>query len=667
MPNKLITSFHPIEGVLSRRGAAPNPSVELVGSLPIGDAEYEVPSTDVRFVSLAGSDSAAGTEAAPWRTLAKAMSTTPANGTIVIRAGEYHEGGVWWRAQDATAAGNATLGGAILANDGVTIQNYPGEAVWFDGSSVVTGWTFDGTNWRVPFVTKFDRTPTHTRGQDEATWPGGGGSTEGFVVSEFPYAAWPEQVFYDGAQLEQVGNLGDLGPGKFFVEGAAYGGSGVDKNAFISTYYVIRDNPTGHELRISDLSRLCTIGRINTTVRGIGVRRYAPALVDWSSFYVATQPNFFIENCIFEDSATYGLHSRSPSSVMRHLTVRRAGCEGISAGGDGGLIEYSLFQNNVYHRFNYGPDAGDIKLGEVWDYTIRHNRFEDTYGHAVWFDQSCFKNNIYSNDFFRCYGHAIAYEISSRGYIVDNYFEDIGLASDIRAPHLCNPIWLSGSNQCQVWNNTIVNSSQQIKVVQDYRVPTASDSLDRYGRDDSRPAAFYDGSDPNYEYNGVMSWTAGDHEIKNNICYNAAGSGTAIQNTFITVSQDTYRDLRPRRDTVAFNVQTGGNLYNRLSSSVSPRFANGARSTPPSGIEIYATMTGSVYLYPDGTSGPSWKTLTGETGSIFVDNSNAATSTTYPITINPSVAAQVMSQPLDTTTANRTGRTPGETHLGAWR
>lgn len=639
------------------------------GSLPIGQASYLIPTTGtVKYVSPTGNDSNSGTLEAPYKTLARAASQTPAGGTIVLRAGVYHEGGCWWRADDATAVGNASLVGAAFTNTNMTVQNYPSEEVWFDGSIPTSGWTFDGTNWRLPFVTKFDHTPTHTRGDDSSNWPGGGEGTEGFVVSEFPYAAWPEQVFVDGQQLAQVGELSQLGSGKFFVEGSMVGGNSVNKNVFISTAYVMRDNPAGKEVRISNLQRLGTATSSGFIMRGIGIRRYSASLVDWGSFYIGSGSNAFVENCVIEDSAVLGLHSRSPDATFRHLTIRRCGCEGFSAGGDGGTLERSLFQNNVNHRFNYGPDGGDIKLGKVWNFTIRNNRFEDTFGHAIWFDESCFKNNIYSNDFFRQYGFGIAYEISSRAYIVDNYFEDVGIHSDIRSPHLCNPIWLSGSNQCQVWNNTIVNSYQHIKIAQDYRVPTASAAMDRYGRDDSRPAAFYDGSDPSYEYNGVMTWTTGDLTIKNNVFYSTVGGGVSnIQNVFYTVSQDMTNNLRGRRSTADFDIKTGGNLYNRLNSSTSPRFANGIYSSDSDGIEVYTAMTNSMLRWPASTNGPSWQALTGEAGSRFVDGINAATDTAFPITISPSVVSTVTPQPLDATVANLTGRTPGEMHLGAWR
>lgn len=650
-------------------GVAPSSSFvrqsSLAGSDAVGSRSYSIPGSNTVFVATTGSDSTgAGTSGNPYKTLQKAATVAPANGTIILRGGEYHEGGVWWRAEDSVSQGNTTLAGVTFANNGVTVQNYPGETVWFDGSVVVSGWSFDGTNWRKPFVTKFDHTQTHSRGQDATSWPGGGA----FVNASYPNAADPEQLFYDGTQLTQVSSVSNLGPGKFCVEGAMYGGSGVDKNVFVTTAYVMRDNPTGHQVRISDISRLATITKANMTIRGIGIRRYAPALVDFGALYVSgpsSTSGFTMEHCIIEDISILGINQGAANATYRYLTVRRCGQSGISPKGqsDGSLIEYCLFDKNVYTHFNYGPDAGAIKLTAVWNYTVRYNRFVDTYGHSLWYDVSCYLNNIYGNDFIRSYGHGIAYEISAKAYIVDNYFEDIGLSSDLRTPPNSNPIWISGSNNCEIWNNTVVNSEILVKIAQDYRTPTAPNAIDRYGRDSSRPAAFYDGSDSSYAHNGQMTWTVTNAVVKNNILYNATGNDD-VNSVFVAIYDGANGTLRTKRNTIDFGIHTGGNLYNRLSSSDTPRFANGVTSS--GGVEIYSNMTGNASIYPGGATAPSWKTITGETGSAFVDNSNATNTATYPYTIKPSVLSTITLQPLNSTTANRTGRTAGETHLGAW-
>ena len=144
---------------LSAAIAAPQPTLTPggvtalgdAGSLPLGEASYPVPSGAV-FVSPGGSDTNAGTISAPLRTITKATSVTPAGGTIVLRAGAYHE--------TLTMPGHKAL----------TIQNYPGEAAWMDGSSAVTGWVKSGSVWvKSGWTPEFDSSPTYTRGAPDGT------------------------------------------------------------------------------------------------------------------------------------------------------------------------------------------------------------------------------------------------------------------------------------------------------------------------------------------------------------------------------------------------------------------------------------------------------------------------------------------------------------------
>jgi trimeric autotransporter adhesin len=72
------------------------------------------------FVATTGSDDNSGTIDSPLATVKQALSVVPKNGTIVIRGGSYHQSGIF------------------ISNVGVTIQSYPGEAVWFDGSTGIS-------------------------------------------------------------------------------------------------------------------------------------------------------------------------------------------------------------------------------------------------------------------------------------------------------------------------------------------------------------------------------------------------------------------------------------------------------------------------------------------------------------------------------------------------
>ncbi len=105
------------EGTAQAATATPMPGTAV--SIP--DTAYAVPSNAI-VVSPSGDDAAAGTLAAPFRTVAKAVSAVPAGGTVVLRGGDYRE----------------ALGGI---NKPFTLQSFPHEQAWLKGSALVTGWT----------------------------------------------------------------------------------------------------------------------------------------------------------------------------------------------------------------------------------------------------------------------------------------------------------------------------------------------------------------------------------------------------------------------------------------------------------------------------------------------------------------------------------------------
>jgi hypothetical protein len=80
------------------------------------------------YVATTGSDSNAGTQAAPWSTIAKCASTMSAGDTCYIRGGTYHEHGL-------NPARSGTAGSPI------TFAGYPGESAIIDGDCVAAGCT----------------------------------------------------------------------------------------------------------------------------------------------------------------------------------------------------------------------------------------------------------------------------------------------------------------------------------------------------------------------------------------------------------------------------------------------------------------------------------------------------------------------------------------------
>lgn len=583
------------------------------GALPIGQASYAIPSGAI-FVAKNGNDTTGdGSISAPYLTARKGISSAADGGTVVIRAGEYHEGGPQYTTGFTSGLGNQIS----VPQNNVTVQNYPGEAVWFDGSLVTTGWTADTTSvpgrtvWRVPFVQTVDRSPTEVKGESASAQYGN------FILPEFPIAHWPESVFYNGTQLKQVQNLSEVGPGKFYVVGAA-NGTGTHVNTFTSSEYIIGDNPAGNEVRISRLARLLGLSRSGFTLRGIGIRRYNSSQCDWGTIFcsasTAHQPVW--ENLIVEDMSSRALQSGGNQSTVRRCTFRRNGQIAIGNGSDNHIIEHNIFEENNYKRFNYGPDAGAMKTGRCQQGVIRYNWFNKTYGHACWLDEVAYQTKIHGNLFTNNYGNGVMAEISEGNLIVDNIFVNNGiLSTDVasRPPYACPAIRVSGSNNCALWANTFYNCEASIFINQDPRAPYASGSF---------------GWDPRFNqawYQANCTWDITKITLGNNATLGSTGMN-AVQATLIAIGAPAGKT--PIWQGVGLMK---GNLYSRFSSTQPTRFANSYGDS--TGVKIHSSMTNSG----TGTYDPpiSWQQAFGEQGSVLKTvAAPLANTSTYQIATN---------------------------------
>src|SRR4051794_19955776 len=109
----------------------------LAVALPIGIAGSAGAASSTYYVSPSGSDSGPGSISAPWRTVAKGLTSLRAGDTLYIRGGTYVE-----NIQSPTiSTGTATAR--------IVVANYPGERpviqglLWLQRPSY---WTLDGIN-----------------------------------------------------------------------------------------------------------------------------------------------------------------------------------------------------------------------------------------------------------------------------------------------------------------------------------------------------------------------------------------------------------------------------------------------------------------------------------------------------------------------------------------
>jgi hypothetical protein len=319
------------------------PSPVVAGSLAVGTASYPVP-IDALYVATDGSDSNAGTIAAPKRTLSGAIAAAQTGSTIVLRTGEYYE--------------SVT----VPSTKALTIQAYPGETVWFDGSQRVLSWTGTGPVWTAPYGANWDPIAS-------ANYPQVGDGR----------AHLPEQVWIDDERLTQIADGATPGVGQFSVNRS-------------TDVLSIGTNPAGRDVRVARLRRwMLATGPV--VLRGFGVRRYSPAAMEGPDsalvYFAGSSYNSVVENIVFRQSGMHGL------AIIRPITLNQITVEDCNSSG----IQVTTANNTHISRFiiqgcNTGgwhpqPITAGIKITRTDNIILRDGIVRDIDAAiGVWFDVS---------------------------------------------------------------------------------------------------------------------------------------------------------------------------------------------------------------------------------------------------------------------------------------
>lgn len=472
-------------------GAPPSPpgSTETVGAT-LGSANYSVPASAL-FVSPSGNDDAAGSKQAPWRTAAHAIAAAPNNATIVLRGGTYHE--------SVTVPGNKTL----------TIEAFPGEIVWFDGSTSVTSWIQSGGHWVASdWTSEFDSTPSYT-----GKVPPGGYWT--FVNPAHPMASHPDQVWLGDAQLSQVGSADQVTAGTFYVD-------------YKADQIVIAQNPVGLAPRASDLAIAITVNSPNSVLRGFGVRRYATAIANMGSVRLGGTGDS-ADNLVVSDSSSTGLSTSKANVHVSNLTLSDNGMLGMNAVyADGLVINSVLSENNNAESFNFAPVSGGIKIGRSRGVVVSDSTFQSNNGPGLWFDESCYNVAAVGNSFLDNAGNGMSFEISSTGIFANNVVSGNGAIG----------FKINNSNDARIWNNSFAGNGNNINIAEDARrasnTSTAGHDPRQPNPDPAVPWIIYDDDVMNNIFQPTVSGAASVIAIDYTGQHTAAGLGTDIDgNMFV--------------------------------------------------------------------------------------------------------------------------------------
>ncbi len=621
-----------------------SPTIDA-GSLAVGQAAYTIPSTgSIIFAAPNGNDTTGdGSLGSPYRTFVKALGSSSNGTTIVLRAGVYHQGG----------DNPASAVGIQITKNNLTIQNYPGETVWFDGSSLYTGWTLSGSTWSIPWTKVFDHSPTATHGVDDGTEPGWQ-----WINPNYPCAAFPEQVFIDDVALTQVASLAACTAGNFYVEGTT-----ASDYTFTPTRLHIGTDPTGKTVHVTDLHLLMNLSPSYTglTIRGIGIRRYGNALPQYSVLRfdgTNNTTNCLVENVVIEDIATLAATSNQcHGNTFRHVTIRRAGYR--ATGGyrsDNLIFDKVVIENTNTKGFNSSPDSGGIKITQSQHVTISHSIFRDNKCKGVWFDMSVYDMNVYSNDFLRNKDTDVFFEISGTGICANNLFVD----------NPAEAIKVNNTDNMKLWNNTIVRCGNALQ-----RLAPDTSNLNH---GDRRPLAIYQenrrptntsyGLDGRYPlahsmYTTYMTWVIHHIDIYNNIVTATPADAYAQ----FSLDDQQIQSGGTNQLLADYGLMMNGNAFHWASApNTTPPYPyifppTTVGSSAPVVYSTHSAMTAATSLNTNGTE-------TNPKGSGT--NSPSYVNASYVVTVNYS-SLHSMATALDATIATIVNQTVGVTHAGCWR
>ncbi|RKR72930.1 right-handed parallel beta-helix repeat-containing protein [Frondihabitans australicus] len=429
------------------------------GAATIGTTDY-APPAGALYVSPAGDDSASGGLTSPFRTLAHAVDAAASGQTIVMRAGVYNE--------------SVT----VPTSKSLTIQAYPHEAVWMDGSQAVTSWTRTAHGWTTPWSffpsNAIDGIADNPR----------------YVSPTDPLAARMDMAFLDGSQMTQVATATDVKAGDFYADPSG-------RTITIGT------DPTGHDLRISNQSQALYFKSTNDTLLGIGVRRYASTAATIGAVRFENT-GAKVQNVEIDDTSYIGINVSNNGGALDHVTVKRAGMLGVGVNASYGFsLTNSEIDDNNFSHFKAAPVSGGVKVTRSRGVTVSDNVFDGNDSTGFWCDESCYDVTVTGNTATDNTDDGFSIELSQKVLIADNTVT--GSGADIN---------IIDTGDVRIINNSLGSATTfAIRLAQDSRT-AAQTSVP--GHDPRQP-----NPDP------TVPWLTKGVQIENN-AFGTSGNGYQI-------------------------------------------------------------------------------------------------------------------------------------------
>lgn len=388
----------------------------------------------VRYVATNGSDSNNGTSASsPVATLARAVSLSSANDTVVVRGGTYRN--------------NYNI---TISKSGLRIIAYPGETPVFTGSQQFSsGWTSEGS---LSYRSYTARPVTDAYGITFTS----GQNLVGDGVGKYPDQAW-----VGNQELQQVAAKSSVGDGKFWVD--ASGNRIYMTTADVNKGSIeVSGSPSGR-------MRFLNVTASNVKIEGLRITRFSTTADDYGVILFSQgADNSQTKNVEVSQYSFVGIqyaYSGSDfniNSKLESVTVDSSSWMGVGATftTDLWLDKVKIVNMNQFNEFTHSPQSGALKTSRTWGTKVTNSLVSNNKSHGIWYDQSNYKGVVANNLVINNDGAGVFYEISDDLTLVNNYIKSSGSGQ---------PTKLAGSSGLKIVNNIIVGGKDPLSIYTDSR------------------------------------------------------------------------------------------------------------------------------------------------------------------------------------------------------
>lgn len=338
----------------------------------------------------------------------------------------------------ALAAGIHRLDEKLRPRTGQQFLGFPGAVL--NGSKVLDQFHRDGAVWIA-------------EGQTQRV-----GEEHGECEETAPACGLAEDVFVDGEPVEQVTDLDELQPGRFFFD-------------YEDDRIYLADDPEGRTVETT-VADAAIYGEkpdgglaADVAVRNLVIEKFGSQAQD-GAVDSRDASGWIVENCTVRLNHGAGIYTADGSRVRGNQVVRN-GQLGIAGRGDDVIVEDNEIAHNNWAGFSHGWEAGGTKWVKTDGLVVRGNWSHDNHGPGLWTDEGNIRTAYVDNIVEDNYSSGIFHEISYDAVIRDN---------EVRRNGAGHAEWgygagiqISASSNVTVTNNVVEDNARGITLIMQER------------------------------------------------------------------------------------------------------------------------------------------------------------------------------------------------------